>query len=313
MHSLSSVCAFCTVAPLGGGAGSYLPHCGRSLRRPRGSRASPRRVATSRVRMCSAANGNASGDDRTRDENEDDRPRNDGDGEQPVENVRDGLESVSGDSASTDGDGVVIDMNMLRRRMEEVKQEERASDETEEVVELSFAYDMNVEAADDFEVDDDSLRLLNEQFDNLDVLYVILFGSSSSKEGVYSLALNGVNIVLAFQERSEARRYALMLEAQSFPNSKVGEFTASELKTFCGKSGHRLGLVPKGSLLTPPDDTVSDSLDDWVVTDANQSNAANETGMDSEEIELMKTRLENLFGSDTGSNDDTTEGDGGTA
>lgn len=216
--------------------------------------------------------------------------------------------SVSGRS----GDDIVLDMRALRRRMEQVKKDEkiRSESDSEDSLRIEFAYGDEADAeVDDFEVDEDTLHMLNEQFEKLEVLYVILFQSSSSKEGVYSLALNGVNIILAFQERSEARRYAMMLEAQSFPNSKVSEFKASELKNFCGKSGHRLGLVPKGSLLTPPDETVTGSLDEWVPQDGDSSSsrrAQEGTGMDPDEIEVMKQRLENLFGGDTSTGDDDT-------
>jgi Protein of unknown function (DUF3110) len=207
-------------------------------------------------------------------------------------------EAPAGDPAAPSGPKGIFDMEALQKRMDEVRQlETNVEDEKDAVVEFTLAYDTDFTEEGEENLDEDTMRLLNEEFDQMDVLYVILFNANKGSEGVYSLALNGVNIVLAFQEKTEARRYALMLEAQEFPAPHVGEFSAAELKTFCGDSGFRLGLVPKGSLLTPPEETVLGNLEEWSNKSSPSSSRDNDgTTLDPEEVELMKRRLESLFG-----------------
>lgn len=215
-----------------------------------------------------------------------------------------------------------LDMDSLRKRMLQVREVEHKRDLRDSVssstgededededdddgfgTEYTLEYDTEIHIGDltksHGDVDEDSMRRLNDEFEKLDKLFVILFNSKSDSEGVYSLALDGVNIVLAFQEKTEARRYALMLEAQDFPSPHVGEFSANELKTFCGEAGYRLGLVPKGSLMTPPEGGIDGNMDDWSSdkkSGTTPRSGEEENTLDPEEMELMKKRLESLFG-----------------
>jgi Protein of unknown function (DUF3110) len=204
------------------------------------------------------------------------------------------VEGPADDEKEDDRPGVPLDMGMLAKRMREVGQSSVES--KEDVVDFALAFDHSVDAelVEAHEVDEDAMRMLNEEFDQLDKLFVILFSSVGDDEGVYSLSLNGVSIVLAFQERSEARNYAMMLEAQDFPRPNVGEFSATDLKSFCGDAGFRLGLVPKGSLLTPPDENVEESLERW--KSGSRGDAHGGTTLDPDEVDLMKQKFESLLG-----------------
>lgn len=192
----------------------------------------------------------------------------------------------------------------------ESKDDEEDEDEDEEI-EFTVAYDEDIMGAGEGKaegvgVDEDSLRMLNDQFDALDKLFVILFDTKGAEEGVYSLALDDVNIVLAFQEKEEALRYALMLGVQDFPQSKVSAFGAAELKKFCADSGFRLGLVPTGSLISPPDETVDGNLEDWMEKTTGKLGAAG-SGMSGDDIESERKKLEGLFGSGSGDSFDGKE------
>lgn len=227
--------------------------------------------------------------------------------------------STADDDGGDDGQNQrPLDMSALARRMREVEdkasrerarsgrgraEEEEDEDEDEEI-EFTVAYDEDIMSAGEGRaegvgVDEDSLRMLNDQFDALDKLYVILFDTKGAEEGVYSLALDNVNIVLAFQEKEEALRYALMLGVQDFPQSKVSAFGAAELKKFCADSGFRLGLVPKGSRISPPDETVDGNLEDWMEKTTGKLGAAG-SGLSGEDIESERKKLEGLFGSGSG-------------
>lgn len=48
-------------------------------------------------------------------------------------------------------------------------------------------------------------------------IWVLIFNPSTNNQGIYSLKISGVDVVLAFQEQDEAKIYAALLEAQDFP------------------------------------------------------------------------------------------------
>ncbi len=51
------------------------------------------------------------------------------------------------------------------------------------------------------------------------VVYVLLFNARTENEGIHTLHLEGQDIVLMFEHEDDAIRYALMLEAQDFPEA----------------------------------------------------------------------------------------------
>ncbi|KAG5187710.1 hypothetical protein JKP88DRAFT_353630 [Tribonema minus] len=88
--------------------------------------------------------------------------------------------------------------------------------------------------------------------------FVLIFNPGQASEGIYTLWVNNQNIVLGFESRQEAVRYALMLKAQEFHSPSPQELKLAELKQFCRESGVGLKLVPKGSGLTPPEANKTD-------------------------------------------------------
>lgn len=108
-----------------------------------------------------------------------------------------------------------------------------------------------------------------ESFRAATVLHVILFPSSghsgdpSSGDGLYTVQMGVVNVVLAFAEVDDAKRYALMLQALDFPAPgvpmNVTAVTRTELQSFCDEDGHRLGFVPTDAVVTPPDGAAADA------------------------------------------------------
>lgn len=186
---------------------------------------------------------------------------------------------------------VHLDMNLLSDRIKELDDSSSPAvpNSPTQVVDISIALQNDTHLA---EVDADFLK----DFDNVSSLWVILFtATADGSEGVYSLTVGDENIVLAFQQRSEAQRYALCLEAQDFPVPQVCELDTDELRQFCEEAGFRLGFVPSGSLISPPDESAIDDIDKW--RGENDTKARDGTvGMSEEDIDIMKKRLDNLFG-----------------
>lgn len=234
------------------------------------------------------------------------------DGEENEDEAKDETEDSKSKSDSTDGREVkdettntppiptpYVDMEMLRRRIQEVE----IDDKIREASKNDNAIDVEIEVGKGPANAEDALKLLGA-FAKIQELYVIIFTSKSRSdgEGVYSLDINGENIVLAFQNRSEAQRYATLLELQKFPSAKVAKLRADELRAFCTREGYRLGFVPSGSVtMQPPNESAISDPGRWRIgmnNSGQQSTSDNDgsSGLSQDELDLMKRQLENLFG-----------------
>ena len=79
-------------------------------------------------------------------------------------------------------------------------------------------------------------------------VHVLLFDSGSDQEGIHSLELNGRTVVLLFEDRDDAERYAGLLEAQDFPIPTVELLDREEMELFCSEAGYEARFVPSGFL-----------------------------------------------------------------
>ena len=79
-------------------------------------------------------------------------------------------------------------------------------------------------------------------------VHVLLFDAGTDQEGIHSLELNGRTLVLLFEDRDDAERYAGLLEAQDFPVPTVETLDRREMELFCSQSGYESRLVPAGFL-----------------------------------------------------------------
>ncbi|MCP9850096.1 DUF3110 domain-containing protein [Cyanobium sp. Morenito 9A2] len=79
-------------------------------------------------------------------------------------------------------------------------------------------------------------------------VHVLLFDAGSENEGIHSLELNGTTVVLLFEDRDDAERYAGLLEAQDFPTPTVESLDREEMELFCVESGYQARVVPSGFL-----------------------------------------------------------------
>ena len=82
-------------------------------------------------------------------------------------------------------------------------------------------------------------------------VHVLLFDAGSENEGIHSLELNGSTVVLLFEDRDDAERYAGLLEAQDFPMPTVDAIDRREMEEFCASAGYEARFVPSGFLPRP--------------------------------------------------------------
>mmetsp|Transcript_21207 Transcript_21207/g.63291 ORF Transcript_21207/g.63291 Transcript_21207/m.63291 type:complete len:227 (-) Transcript_21207:30-710(-) len=123
--------------------------------------------------------------------------------------------------------------------------------------------------------------------------YVVLFRGDESGDGIHSLSSEGREIVLAFEAVEEARRFALVLQAQGFYEPTPQRMAFSALEDFC-ESDERISLlrVPSGTCIVPPDERV-DAVE--FTPTAPQEAAQDDRELADEALKAAKARLELLF------------------
>lgn len=132
------------------------------------------------------------------------------------------------------------------------------------------------------------------------VVYVLLFNARTDNEGIHAETINGENIILMFEHEDDAIRYALMLEAQDFPEATVEGFDQVEIEEFCESAGYGYRLVPEGTLAVPPDQTLEEITwdpdnPDAVAPLADSALPTDDNGLSQAELDRMRQQLEKLL------------------
>ena len=137
---------------------------------------------------------------------------------------------------------------------------------------------------------------------------MLLFDAGSDQEGIHSLELQGRTVVLLFEDRDDAERYAGLLEAQDFPVPTVESLDRAELEIFCREAGYEARFVPMGFrpesdeerlLLAPPERNMD--VSSWREAEeageaAEAEAAATQSAVGSDpELEAFRRRLEGLL------------------
>lgn len=133
-------------------------------------------------------------------------------------------------------------------------------------------------------------------------VHVLLFDAGSDQEGIHSLELSGRTVVLLFEERDDADRYAGLLEAQDFPVPSVETLPRGELEQFCREAGYEARFVPAGFLpsseeerlmIAPPERNMD--LHNWREQAEAKGSAQEPQTSSDPELEAFRRRLEGLL------------------
>ncbi|MBD2316063.1 DUF3110 domain-containing protein [Phormidium tenue] len=125
-------------------------------------------------------------------------------------------------------------------------------------------------------------------------VWVLLFNANTDNEGIYTLEIEGSNIIVAFEQEDDAIRYAGLLEAQDFLSPTVESIDSKDLEEFCEEAGYDLNIVPTDALLVPPEKNVDKT--DWSADrDQNLPEPEDEIEVEDPVIAMMRRRLENLL------------------
>lgn len=128
-------------------------------------------------------------------------------------------------------------------------------------------------------------------------VYVLLFNVGTDNEGIHTIKLkqpeteDDQDVVLAFEQEDDATRFALLLEAQDFPEAAVEGIDQDELEDFCEDSGLGLQYVSEGMLAVPPSNNID--ITDWQEEGGAPPAQEPEPGM--ADLDEIKRRLERLL------------------
>ena len=137
-------------------------------------------------------------------------------------------------------------------------------------------------------------------------VHVLLFDAGSENEGIHSLELNGTTVVLLFEDRDDAERYAGLLEAQDFPMPTVEAIERREMEEFCASAGYEARFVPSGFLpqsaeerllIAPPEKNMD--VSNWQEQQQQEEQQTDPTqdpiSSGNPELEAFRRRLEGLL------------------
>jgi hypothetical protein len=128
------------------------------------------------------------------------------------------------------------------------------------------------------------------------LVHVLLYDAGGESEGIHSLELAGSTVVLMFENRDDAERYAGLLEAQDFPVPSLEAIERDDIEIFCREAGYvarfvESGFVPETDeerlLLSPP--TANRDVTGW--QDAEPAVPSDESA----QLEAFRRQLENLL------------------
>jgi hypothetical protein len=131
------------------------------------------------------------------------------------------------------------------------------------------------------------------------LVHVLLYEAGGDSEGIHSLEFAGSTVVLMFENRDDAERYAGLLEAQDFPVPNIEAIDREEIEIFCRQAGYEARLVESGFvpttdeerlLLAPP--SANRDVSGWEDEPGGQSSQPVEQ---TDELEEFRRRLENLL------------------
>ena len=127
-------------------------------------------------------------------------------------------------------------------------------------------------------------------------VYILLFNAGTNNEGIHTVQIGDRNKVLMFQEEDDAVRFAMMLEAQDFPEATVETIDSEEVEAFCTKADYDWELIEPGKLAIPPEKNAEKT--DWSADETNstQDSATSETdSIPQDDLDSIRRRLEGLL------------------
>jgi len=129
------------------------------------------------------------------------------------------------------------------------------------------------------------------------LVHVLLYEAGTESEGIHSLELKGLTVILMFEDKDDAERYCGLLEAQDFPTPTVEELTRRDIEAFCIEAGYEARYVEKGFIPSTDEERlmISPPLSNLDVGNWQSQENNNQQTSSNDQLEDIKKRLENLL------------------
>ncbi len=127
-------------------------------------------------------------------------------------------------------------------------------------------------------------------------VYILLFNAGTSNEGIHTIQVGDRNKILMFQEEEDALRFAMMLEAQDFPEATVEVIDSEEIEAFCQKADYDWEIIETGKLAVPPEKNAPKT--DWNPEEDESSLATSpseDNSIPPDDLDNIRRRLEGLL------------------
>jgi Protein of unknown function (DUF3110) len=121
-------------------------------------------------------------------------------------------------------------------------------------------------------------------------VFILLFNSRTDNPGIHTIRIGDRNKVLMFESEDDATRFALMLEAQDFPEVTVEAIDSDEIEEFCQNGDYDSELIENGQLAMPPETNVEET--DW---DAEPKTNQPDQQPEISDLERIRRQLEGLL------------------
>ncbi len=121
-------------------------------------------------------------------------------------------------------------------------------------------------------------------------VFILLFNARTENEGIHTIQIGDRNKILMFKSEDDATRYAMMLEAQDFPNPTVEEIDSEEIEQFCRQQDYDWELIEEEMLAIPPEKNVEET--NW---NPEKQDSQTESQTSNDELENIRRRLEGLL------------------
>ena len=96
-------------------------------------------------------------------------------------------------------------------------------------------------------------RLAQSLYQQEEEVYVLLYKTGTSQEGIHSIDYyDGRVVVMVFEDKKDALLYANKLIAQNFAAPTVSAIYKEDIEAFAIQAGYKLRLVKSGQQINPP-------------------------------------------------------------
>ena len=133
-------------------------------------------------------------------------------------------------------------------------------------------------------------------------VHVLLYDPGTDSEGIHSIDVNGITMVLMFEGLDDAERYCGLLEAQDFPTPSIEKIERDQIEIFCDQEGYEARFVEEGFIpktdeerlyLSPPGN--NKDVNNWKDEIKTTSEQDNTLSTEEVQIDLIRKKLEKLL------------------